>query len=124
MSRALIPAAPLPGFPEATTLSLEPVEGAIGLYSLVSAQVAELRLFVLDAAVHLVDYKPVFTNEQSALIGNPESGDRSVLAIVNTTDSQPTVNLFAPLLVNAGTGFCAQVILEGQDWPLRAPLPF
>lgn len=70
-----------------------------------------------------MDYKPVFTNEQSALVGYTETGNRSVLVIVNTTDNQLTVNLFAPLLVNAGTGFCAQVILEGQDWPLRAPLP-
>lgn len=123
MSRALIPAAPLPGFPGATTLSLEPVEGAIGLYSLVSAQVAELRLFALDAAIHLADYKPVFTNEQVALVGNPEAGNSSVLVIVNTADRETTVNLLAPLLLNAGTGSCAQVILEGQDWPLRASLP-
>ena len=64
MSRVLVPAAALPGFPEATTLSLEPVEGALGLYSLASPQAAGLRLFVLDAALHLTDYKPVFTNEQ------------------------------------------------------------
>lgn len=119
MSRVLVPAAPLLGFPEATTLSLEPVEGAIGLYSLASAQVSALRMFVLDAAVHLTDYKPVFTNEQCALVGNPDTGDRSVLVIVNTTDGQATANLLAPLLLNATTGSCAQVILEGQDWPLR-----
>lgn len=28
----------------------------------------------------------------------------------------------APIVVNAATGMCAQVILEGQDWPLRAEL--
>ncbi|MFF5791568.1 flagellar assembly protein FliW [Paeniglutamicibacter sp. NPDC012692] len=123
MSRALVPVVPLPGFPTATTLSLDAVEGAIGLYSLVSAQAPELRFFVLDAAIHLADYDPVFTNEQMALVGDPAPGDNSVLVIVNTTDSQPTVNLLAPLLVNAGTGYCAQVILEGQEWPLRHLLP-
>ncbi len=32
------------------------------------------------------------------------------------------MNLMAPIVVNAKTGACAQVILEGQDWPLRAEL--
>ena len=123
MSRVLVPAAALPGFPEATTLSLEPVEGALGLYALASPQAAGLRLFVLDAALHLTEYKPVFTNEQMALVGNPEPGSRGVLVIVNTSDHQASVNLLAPLVFNADTGSCAQVILEGQDWPIRSALP-
>jgi len=123
MSRVLVPATPLPGFPEATTLSLEPVEGAMGLYSLASPQAAGLRLFVLDAGLHLADYKPVFTNEQMALLGDPEPGSRGVLVIVNTSDSQASVNLLAPLVFNSDTGTCAQIILESQDWPIRSALP-
>jgi flagellar assembly factor FliW len=123
MSRVLVPAAALPGFPEATTLSLEPVEGALGLYALASPQAAGLRLFVLDAALHLADYKPVFTNEQMALVGDPGPGSRGILVIVNTSDHQASVNLLAPLVFNADTGSCAQVILEGQDWPIRSALP-
>ncbi|WP_083410932.1 flagellar assembly protein FliW [Arthrobacter sp. UCD-GKA] len=123
MSRVLVPAAALPGFPEATTLSLEPVDGALGLYSLASPQAAGLRLFVLDASLHLADYKPVFTNEQMALLGEPEPASRCVLVVVNTSDSQASVNLLAPLVFNTDTGACAQLILEGQDWPIRSALP-
>ncbi|MFL4473893.1 flagellar assembly protein FliW [Paeniglutamicibacter sp. MACA_103] len=123
MSRVLVPAAAVPGFPEATTLLLDPVEGALGLYALGSPQAAGLRLFVLDAALHLADYKPVFTNEQMALVGDPEPGSRGVLVIVNTSDHHATVNLFAPLVFNADTGSCAQLILEGQEWPIRWALP-
>ncbi|OIH87014.1 hypothetical protein BLJ79_02005 [Arthrobacter sp. UCD-GKA] len=119
----LVPAAALPGFPEATTLSLEPVDGALGLYSLASPQAAGLRLFVLDASLHLADYKPVFTNEQMALLGEPEPASRCVLVVVNTSDSQASVNLLAPLVFNTDTGACAQLILEGQDWPIRSALP-
>ncbi|PQZ96052.1 flagellar assembly protein FliW [Arthrobacter sp. MYb227] len=123
MSRVLVPQAPLLGFPTAVTLSLDPVEGAVGLYSLSSVQVAELRLFVLDAAIHFPDYCPVFTHNQLLLLGTPDESNQSVFVIVNTANNQTTVNLLAPILVNAGTGSCAQVILDGQDWPLRHILP-
>lgn len=32
------------------------------------------------------------------------------------------MNLLAPVIVNQTTGAAAQVILEDQDYPLRAPL--
>jgi flagellar assembly factor FliW len=32
------------------------------------------------------------------------------------------VNLLAPIVVNKATNMCAQFILEGQDWPIQAPL--
>jgi len=123
VSRVLVPAAELPGFPQATTLSLEPVEGAWGLHTLLSAQVPELRLFVLEAAVHLPEYAPEFTSEQLALVGNPAEDARTVLVVVNTAGGEASANLLAPLLLNSETGSCAQVILESQDWPLRHVLP-
>lgn len=122
MSRVLRPAVALPGFPEATTLNLEPVEGAMGLYSVTSAQAPRLRWFVLDASVHLPDYAPQFTADQLALLGNPDADSRSLLVVVNTSDSQVSANLLAPLLLHTQTGSCAQLILEGQDWPLRFEL--
>jgi flagellar assembly factor FliW len=44
------------------------------------------------------------------------------LVIANPGESGTTVNLLAPIVVNATTGVCAQVILDDQDWPLRAQL--
>ncbi|WP_430517273.1 flagellar assembly protein FliW [Glutamicibacter creatinolyticus] len=119
MSRVLLPVAQMPGFPQVQILNLEPVEGAWGLYTLLSPQVPELRLFVLDCAVHLPQYTPRFSSEQLALVGDPAQGERTVLAVVNTAGGEPTVNLLAPLLVNSETGSCAQLILDSQGWPLR-----
>ena len=34
----------------------------------------------------------------------------------------PTANLLAPLAVNPRTGAAIQVVLDGDKWPLRAPL--
>lgn len=119
----LVAATPFPGLDTAGIFELTAVDGAQGLYSLESAQVAGLRLFVLDADLHLPEYNPVFTDAQRTLVGEPDAADRSVLVVVNTADQDPTVNLLAPILINDITGYCAQVILEGQDWDLRAPLP-
>ncbi|WP_372698489.1 flagellar assembly protein FliW [Arthrobacter sp. JSM 101049] len=122
MSTRLAFAAPLPGLADLTEFTLEPVEDAVGLYSLDSADRPEIRFFVLDAATHLPDYAPRFSREQLALVGAAAVQKPTVLAMVNTSDREATVNLLAPVLVNPETGACAQVILEGQDWPLRSPL--
>jgi flagellar assembly factor FliW len=37
-------------------------------------------------------------------------------------DAGVTVNLMAPVVINRATGIASQVILEDQDYPLRAPL--
>ncbi|MBM6623469.1 flagellar assembly protein FliW [Micrococcaceae bacterium RIT802] len=122
MSTRLAFAAPLPGLTNLTEFTLEPVQDAVGLYSLDSATSPDIRFFVLDAATHLPDYTPRFSAEQLALVGSPAKQQLSVLTMVNTSDREATVNLLAPVLVNPETGACAQVILEGQDWPLRSPL--
>ncbi|HXD27382.1 MAG TPA: flagellar assembly protein FliW [Arthrobacter sp.] len=121
MSTRLAFAAPLPGLADLTEFTLEPVEDAVGLYSLDSADRPEIRFFVLDAATHLPDYRPRFSAEQLALVDAAEK-QPSVLTMVSTSERGATVNLLAPVLVNPETGACAQVILEGQDWPLRSPL--
>jgi len=121
MSTRLAFAAPLPGLADLTEFTLEPVEDPVGLYSLDSADRPEIRFFVLDAATHLPDYRPRFSAEQLALVDAAEK-QPSVLTMVSTSERGATVNLLAPVLVNPETGACAQVILEGQDWPLRSPL--
>lgn len=122
MSLRLAFVAPLPGLNDLIDFTLEPVQDAVGLYSLDSATSPDIRFFVLDAATHLPSYTPSFSDEQLALVGFTTEQQPSVLTLVNTSDDEATVNLLAPLLVNRETGACAQVILEGQDWPLRSQL--
>jgi flagellar assembly factor FliW len=43
--------------------------------------------------------------------------------VINPGENEATtVNLMAPIVLNRVTGGCAQIILEGQDWPLKADL--
>ncbi|MBD8704111.1 flagellar assembly protein FliW [Frigoribacterium sp. CFBP 13712] len=108
---------------------LDEIEGAVGLFALRAVDVldaaddaADVRLFVLDASVHLTDYSPVITDEQTALLELTDADDAMLLVVATPASSGMTVNLLAPVVVNRVTGAGAQLILEGQDWPLRAEL--
>ncbi|MEO9014244.1 MAG: flagellar assembly protein FliW [Terrimesophilobacter sp.] len=122
MSTTLTFIAPPPGLAPLLDFALDDIEGAEGLYALRAKADANRRLFVLDAAVHLPDYTPVLSNEQCTALDVSTPHDVLLLVVVNPSESGTTVNLMAPIVVNATTGVCAQVILDDQDWPLRAEL--
>jgi flagellar assembly factor FliW len=114
--------APPPGLAPLVTFSLDEIEGAPGLYALRAVDDDNRRLFVLDASLHLPDYSPILTDEVCASLAVSTPENVLLLVIANPGESGTTVNLLAPIVVNATTGVCAQVILDDQDWPLRAQL--
>ncbi|MBP1240039.1 flagellar assembly factor FliW [Frigoribacterium sp. PvP121] len=107
---------------------LDEIDGAVGLYALRAVDRAtseidpSVRLFVLDAAVHLPDYSPVLTDEQTTALDLRSADEALLLVVATPAETGMTVNLLAPVVVNGRTGSGAQLILEGQDWPLRAEL--
>jgi flagellar assembly factor FliW len=102
---------------------LDEVEGATGLFALRATDTSsDVRLYVLDAAVHLPDYSPVLTDEQTTGLDLHDAAEALLLVVATPASSGMTVNLLAPVVVNTRTGQAAQLILEGQDWPLRAEL--
>lgn len=122
MSAVLDFVTPPPGLAPFTDFSLDDVDGAVGLYSLRSLDDASIRLFVLDAAIHLPEYSPEIPDQQCELLDISAPEDALVLVVANPGATGTSMNLMAPIIVNASTGASAQVILEGQDWPLRAQL--
>ena len=119
MSIDLTFAVPPFGLSPAAVFTLTPVDGAEGLFTLVGGS---SRLFVLDAAVHLPSYAPELTDEQAAGLALTDPADAMLLVVANPGASGTTVNLLAPIVVNARTAAGAQLILEDQDLPLRAEL--
>ncbi|QQD77528.1 flagellar assembly protein FliW [Curtobacterium sp. YC1] len=119
MSITLTFAVPPFGLAPAPSFSLTPVDGADGLFTLVGDGA---RLFLLDAAVHLPAYAPELSDEQADVLGLTDPADAMLLVVANPGASGTTVNLLAPVVVNARTAVGAQLILEGQDLPLRAEL--
>ena len=113
---------PPPGLAPLTDFVLNEIDGADGLYALQASAHPATRLFVLDAAIFLPNYTPTISNEQSSALSLTTPDDALVLVVVNPGESTTTVNLMAPIVVNARTGACAQLILDDQDWPLHAEL--
>ncbi|MEL4318681.1 flagellar assembly protein FliW [Leifsonia sp. YIM 134122] len=112
---------PPPGLEPATRFTLHAIEGAVGVFALRSVDDPGLRLFVLDAPTYLSDYRPGLGAEQRDAV-NLGDVEPLILVVSSLTEGGPTVNLAAPIVVNPRTGDALQVILDGQDWPLRHPL--
>jgi flagellar assembly factor FliW len=111
-----------PGFAPIVDFVLEEIEGAVGLYALRSAGNDGTRLFVLDAGIFLPDYTPEISDEQAESLQLETADEAMVLVVANPGEGGTTMNLMAPIVVNAVTGRCAQFILDGEKWPIRAEL--
>ena len=126
MSLDLTFVTPPPGLAPEVDFALHEIDGADGLYSLIagntSGDAAGHRLFVLDAAVYLPSYHPQISDEQRVQLDLADAAEARVLVVANSSEAGTTVNLLAPIVLNTRTLRCAQVILEGQDWPVRTPL--
>jgi len=113
---------PPPGLSPHTSFSLDEVEGGGGLFTLTAADDPRVRLFAVDPGAVVDDYWPTLSDAHVADLGLAESADARVLVVARMTDEGIGVNLLAPVVINRRTGVAAQVILEGQDLPVRALL--
>jgi len=114
--------APPPGLSPLLEFDLEPVAEADGLYTLRSLEAPDIRLFVIDAPVYLPDYNPEVSLQQLESIGASEPSEVRVLVVTTLNDDGPSANLMAPILMHSTSGEATQVILDGDDWPLRMQL--
>lgn len=123
---------PPPGMEPRVDFTLAAVDGADGLFCLTAASPGSedspgaeapsgIRLFLIDTALYVPDYAPTLRTDDLSGLDLSAGQEATILAVVSP-GAQTTVNLAAPMIFNPATGGCRQVILEGQDWPLRAPL--
>lgn len=114
--------APPPGLAPHVDFSLEAIAGADGLYALTAVSDADVRLFAVDPATVVPDYAPVLTDGQAEDLGLRSPDEARLLVFARMTEEGIGLNLLAPVVINQRTGDAAQVILEGQDYPVRALL--
>lgn len=114
--------APPPGLSPLVEFDLSPVDDADGLYTLRALEAPQVRLFVIDAPRYLPDYSPEVTQQQLESIGASETSEVRVLVVTTIADDGPSANLMAPILVHTVSGEATQLILDGDQWPLRMPL--
>lgn len=122
MSALLSFTAPPPGFAPHTRFTLDPITGADGLFSLDAVEDAALRLYVIDPSTVLTGYAPTLSDEQVDELGLTHPDEALLLVVASRGADGVHVNLLAPIVANRATGAATQVILDDQDYPLRAPL--
>jgi flagellar assembly factor FliW len=113
---------PPPGLDPLREFDLAEVEGAVGLYTLRDTAGVDVRLFLLDPAHFVPEYRPALSAEQLAALDAASDAELDVYVVATIQDGAPVVNLLAPIVVHPMTARAAQVILEGDAWPLRAEL--
>lgn len=114
----------LPGFPEARHFALLRLDDAGTIFSLRSLEDPELRFLAVPPLHFFPDYAPEVPDDAAASLGLQDADDALVLLLitVETGLEDATANLLAPVVVNSRTRAAAQVVLNGSDLPLRAPL--
>lgn len=112
----------LVGFPDAHEYALFGGEG--GVFEMLPTDDAGPGFVVAAAAVFFPGYHPVLDDATAQRLGLDDASDALVLAIVTVGAdvSAAHANLLAPVVVNTRTGLAEQVVLSGQDFPLRTPL--
>lgn len=111
----------LVGFP-ATEYEVRAV--ATGLFDLAPVGDAGPSFVTADAAAFFPDYHPEIDDATADRLHLSAAEDALVLVVVTIAEdiTRSTANLLAPLVVNTRTSDAEQVVLTGQDLPLRAPL--
>ncbi|WP_431278796.1 flagellar assembly protein FliW [Leifsonia poae] len=112
---------PPPGLEPLREFELKAVPGAGGLYTIQSLERPEIRIFAIDASLHLPGYSPEVPDASAAEIGVSNADEVLALVIVNPSRDGSTVNLLAPVLINRATGASLQLVLD-DDFPVRAEL--
>ncbi len=112
-----------PGMMSLRHFALDALDDIGALFAMRSTEQSDIRLFVVPPRVYVPDYAPAIDAETRAALGL-EGTDPVLLVVVHPGEGgrPPTANLLAPVAVNPATGAAMQVVLDGDDWPLRAPL--
>ena len=113
---------PPPGLEPLADFELTAVAGADGLYSLSSLERPEVRLFTIDAEVHLPGYSPELPDDRAAELGITAAEQAMLLVVVTPSREGSTANLLAPIVVNRADGAALQLVLDDDALPVRAEL--
>jgi flagellar assembly factor FliW len=112
----------LVGFAEAQRFELADAGG--GAFELRSLDDAALGFVVVEPGPFFPDYAPVIDDVTADRLDLRDASEALLLLIVTLgrLPEEATANLLAPVVANQRTRQAVQVVLNGQPYPLRAPL--
>lgn len=117
--------APLPGLDGITRYALVGLDDNGALFSLRSVDNPDVRLLLAPTWVCAPqDYQVELDDDIVTELSLGTGADAAVFLVVTPGESlaASTVNMLAPVIVNSDNGRAAQVVLNGTDYPLRAPI--
>jgi len=110
-----------PGMMDLRTYGLHQLDEDGLLFAMRSVEHPDVRLFLVPPQVYFPQYAPRIDAESRLSLG---LGDDLpfVLVVVHPggEGNAPTANLLAPIVINTSTGSALQVVLDSDEWPLRA----
>ncbi len=115
----------LPGFPSVHRVRLAPWGQTSGPFLLLTClDLDDLAFVVVPPHLFFPDYQPEISRDVADRLGLRSETEAAVLVIVTlgASAADATVNLLGPLVVNAGNGRAAQVVLDSARYGVRTPL--
>lgn len=110
----------IPGFNELREWELVALPGVEPFHWLRATEKQGLKLLVVEPHLVVVGYTPTLSRADQHRLGLSAESPPLILTIVTLwDDSSVTVNLKAPLVINVRSMQGAQLVLDGQDWPMR-----
>lgn len=115
------------GFPELTDFALlhdEEKGDNAGIRWLQSLQETAFAMPVIDPLNIIQNYNPEVDDELLRPIGTVDSGEMLVLVTITVPAdiTKMTVNLRAPLIINAAEKKACQIIAEGETYQVKYPI--
>ena len=114
------------GFPELTEFALlhDSDKGADSIHWLQSIQEPAFAMPVMDPLRVCPDYNPEVDDEILKNLGELNPDDMLVLVTMTVPKEveKMTVNLKGPIIINAAQKTAMQVIVEGDEYPVKFPI--
>ena len=117
--------APLAGLTDVTRYILVPLAENGSLFSLRSVDDPGLRLLLAPSWICAPESYAVSLDDDTCAELGIDDADNAAIFLVVTPGSglaDSTINMLAPVIVNAANGRATQIMLTGSDYAIKAPL--
>ncbi|MCM1252806.1 MAG: flagellar assembly protein FliW [Clostridium sp.] len=114
------------GFPDLTEFALlhDSEKGSDSIHWLQSLQEPAFAMPVMDPLIVCPDYNPEVDDELLKPLGELNTEELLVLVTVTVPKdlTKMSVNLKGPIIINAAEKKATQVIVEGDEYPVKFPI--
>lgn len=112
------------GFETLLDFELSAYDAQTPFYWLRAIQDPEVAFLVIEPACLLEDYQFDLSEEEAGLLALKTAEEAFVLVLITVPENplEMTANLLGPLVFNQTTGKGRQVVLTGNDYPVRFPV--